>query len=891
MLGKYYVSGSKSWKKLCRICNTERQKAKIEEHVHDCLKYYQFVQKDSKSEKEKYCCTLCAQYFYIIGYLYDHLKKDHIIEITNFFKKIRQNENSSNNITEDNKSASISTNARADSPSDIIRPAIKTENIEKPKITADNLEKPKISSENIKKENTTKTPEDVVKKNALKRAPEPEDKKIGTTSAPVKSENKEIDLSKIENLAKYFAPGSSESKTRCKICNTERSSQRNYSHIKFCIKYFQFVKKEPTNPALFTCKFCPNFSNEKIGNVFFHIASSHATNIDQQKNIDLTEKTEAKRQRLSYPVITLDDSENKNSKNQPPPIKTHEKKSENINKDQEDEINLTEKYSEPGSQPRTRRCKICNTERTFQQNAVHVKYCVKYYKFIKNDQAKGGLICQFCEVFKVSGDNKISPIGQLYFHFSSKHSQEIEQRSDPIQAKMALVQADDLIRALADPWDNDLTVKYSENGVQPRTIRCKICNTERSYHQNAEHIKWCIKFYRFIKNDPKKFKNNEEDIIKVCQFCKDFTTTGASKVIAIGQLYSHFLSNHSVQINEILAKIVQGSAVQAQEPIKNSENNLQNVDNKKADIDFEKYSTQGSQPWKRRCLICKTERHFQTNIAHIRYCFKFYQYLPKEMPNSMFCQFCKNFTISQISKISPIGQLYNHFASVHPKETQGYEKSKPKLDDNTTNLNKNQGSPRFPNQCQLCQKVFKNANGLRGHTRSCQIKYKKNINQNVTSLENANNQVRPCTILLERYKIPPGIETITLPKSNISKNIEFKFSDSEKIVLEKNAQLTKVPRRRSSAPSEKVPNEDDQFSDEESDDEEWNASMDIENVTENKRSSKRKKSSNNKQEGPILGSALTLIDSLVDKNSPQDDYNIPNGIGKQRIKYALKIYD
>ena len=51
--------------------------------------------------------------------------------------------------------------------------------------------------------------------------------------------------------------------------------------------------------------------------------------------------------------------------------------------------------------------------------------------------------------------------------------------------------------------------------------------------------------------------------------------------------------------------------------------------------------------------------------------------------------------------------------------------------------------------------------------------------------------------------------------------------------------------------------------------------MDIKNVTEGKKSSKRKKS------GETLGSALTLIDSLVDKTSPQDDYNIPNGIGKK----------
>ena len=79
------------------------------------------------------------------------------------------------------------------------------------------------------------------------------------------------------------------------------------------------------------------------------------------------------------------------------------------------------------------------------------------------------------------------------------------------------------------------------------------------------------------------------------------------------------------------------------------------------------------------------------------------------------------------------------------------------------------------------------------------------------------------------------------------------------------------------------------FSDDD-DDEEWNASMDIKNVTEGKKSSsKRKKSSGNKQQKQTLGSALTLIDSLVDKNSPQDDYNIPNGIGKQRNKYALKI--
>ena len=154
MLRRYCVSGSKAWKKLCRICNTERQKGKIEVHIQDCLKYYQFVRKDSKAEKEKYCCTLsnfmCAQYFYIIDYLYDHFKKDHIIEITNFFKTIRQKENSSINITEDINSSAISTSAEADNPSDIIHPAIKTENIKKPK----------ISSENIKKENTTKTPED-----------------------------------------------------------------------------------------------------------------------------------------------------------------------------------------------------------------------------------------------------------------------------------------------------------------------------------------------------------------------------------------------------------------------------------------------------------------------------------------------------------------------------------------------------------------------------------------------------------------------------------------------------------------------------------------------------------------------------------------------------------
>ena len=102
--------------------------------------------------------------------------------------------------------------------------------------------------------------------------------------------------------------------------------------------------------------------------------------------------------------------------------------------------------------------------------------------------------------------------------------------------------------------------------------------------------------------------------------------------------------------------------------------------------------------------------------------------------------------------------------------------------------------------------------------------------------------------------------------------------------LEK-TQLTKVPKRKSSVVPEKLPNEaESSVENDDDDDEDWNASMDIKNVTEGKKSSsKRKKSSGNKQEKPTLGSALTLIDSLVDKNSPADDYNIPNGIGK---KYA-----
>ena len=73
MFREHIGPGSKPYKKLCLICNTQRDTTKIEKHVKYCLKYYQHVHKDGENS-EKFSCKLCSKSFDLIGSLYNHLE-------------------------------------------------------------------------------------------------------------------------------------------------------------------------------------------------------------------------------------------------------------------------------------------------------------------------------------------------------------------------------------------------------------------------------------------------------------------------------------------------------------------------------------------------------------------------------------------------------------------------------------------------------------------------------------------------------------------------------------------------------------------------------------------------------------------------------------------------
>ena len=76
MFREHIGPGSKYHRRLCRICNFERESKKIEKHVEYCLKYYQFVERDNENP-EKISCKLCQKLFNQIGILYKHIAINH----------------------------------------------------------------------------------------------------------------------------------------------------------------------------------------------------------------------------------------------------------------------------------------------------------------------------------------------------------------------------------------------------------------------------------------------------------------------------------------------------------------------------------------------------------------------------------------------------------------------------------------------------------------------------------------------------------------------------------------------------------------------------------------------------------------------------------------------
>ena len=75
-LRKHIGPGSKYHRRLCRICNFERERKSIEKHVEYCLKYYQFVQTHDE-DPQKISCKFCQKLFDQIGSLYKHIRTNH----------------------------------------------------------------------------------------------------------------------------------------------------------------------------------------------------------------------------------------------------------------------------------------------------------------------------------------------------------------------------------------------------------------------------------------------------------------------------------------------------------------------------------------------------------------------------------------------------------------------------------------------------------------------------------------------------------------------------------------------------------------------------------------------------------------------------------------------
>ena len=105
-------------------------------------------------------------------------------------------------------------------------------------------------------------------------------------------------------LREHIGTGSKSGKKRCHICNTEREAKKIEKHVKYCLKYFQYVQKDnDENSDEYTCKICEKSGFDPIGRLYYHIETRHGRMFDnmKEKTPFVNEKKSKSTHRSSFP--------------------------------------------------------------------------------------------------------------------------------------------------------------------------------------------------------------------------------------------------------------------------------------------------------------------------------------------------------------------------------------------------------------------------------------------------------------------------------------------------------------------------------------------------------------------------------------------------------------
>ena len=109
-------------------------------------------------------------------------------------------------------------------------------------------------------------------------------------------------------LREYIGPGSKPTKKMCKICNTQRETKKIEKHVQYCLKYFQFARKDEEKSNEYSCKFCQKSGFDPIGRLYYHIETRHSRMFDNKKEKTpfITKEMMSKStHRTSFPLVSV----------------------------------------------------------------------------------------------------------------------------------------------------------------------------------------------------------------------------------------------------------------------------------------------------------------------------------------------------------------------------------------------------------------------------------------------------------------------------------------------------------------------------------------------------------------------------------------------------------
>ena len=103
-------------------------------------------------------------------------------------------------------------------------------------------------------------------------------------------------------LREHIGPGSKPTKKMCKICNTQRETKKIGKHVQYCLKYFQFARKDEEKSNEYSCKFCQKSGFDPIGRLYYHIETRHSRMFDNKKEKNPLSKS---MHRSSFPLVSV----------------------------------------------------------------------------------------------------------------------------------------------------------------------------------------------------------------------------------------------------------------------------------------------------------------------------------------------------------------------------------------------------------------------------------------------------------------------------------------------------------------------------------------------------------------------------------------------------------